>query len=532
MSAKSGKSRGKSRREFLQAAAAGAAGTVLAPGLGPALAQQKVTRLRVGLTPPATQTTVGFQTENAGTGPLQPMYEFLTSSDRFTGEIKPGLATSWESSPDGKSWKFKLRPGIAFHDGSPFTARDVTFSWERLTAKDSRATTAGLFRKLIPDAKNIVEGDGEVTFNLTAGEPELPYYLTQGFIIYSKTYWDKVGQEGYIRQPVGTGPFRFKEFREGQYLLYARVEKHWRQTPEFPELQLLYMPEDTTRLAALLTGEVHIAEIPRSVQNQAIARGKQIVASTRSAAIISGRFGGNYLKKGDKPGPLTNPLVRQAMNLAVNREEIRQQIFNGRGEIAAVEGFQKSDPEFDPGWTPYPYDPAKAKQLLQQAGVPSGYEFEMTVVSPPGFPEVPTVVEALAIYFNNVGLKPKLIQMEVAEQNNRQRSANFYNFFYTNRQSIKPLFQAMDYFWSKGIYHFFEDPFIEERMAVFSTSTDQAKRSAIIREIGGFLYKQHATLPLLYMNAEVGVDPTVVAEYKADIGAYGASVGHEYTKMA
>ncbi|HEY4201432.1 MAG TPA: ABC transporter substrate-binding protein [Devosiaceae bacterium] len=524
-----------SRRQLIKsAAAAGALSYTYLQGSGQAFAQQ-AKRLIVGVTPPATQATLGFMTETEGSGPLQPMYEFLTMSDRFTGAIGPNLASEWQSSADAKQWHLKLRPDVTFHNGKPFTAQDVVKSWELLTLEDSRATTASYFRKLIASADSFeIVNDHEIVFHLERAEPELPYYLSQaqGFIIYSKDYWDSVGRDGYAANPIGTGPFKFVEFRVDQYILYNRVENHWRQTPEFAELQIMYMPEDATRLAALLAGEVHIAEISRSLQNQAVARGKQIVTSTRPAASISARFGGNYLNPKGEPGPLANKLVRQAMNLAVNRDEINQQIFGGRGTPAAVEGFQSTDPEFDPAWTPYPFDPDQAKALLTQAGYANGFSFDMTVVTPTGFPELPTVVEAMGIYFTNIGLSPNLVQMEFADQNNRQRAADFYNTLYSGRNSVRPLFRAMEYFSSKGIYHFFEDPYLEQRVDSFAKSLDPKERSGLIKEVGDFLYKNYADISLLNLYAEIAVDPTVVAEYKADIGAFGASIGHEYTKAA
>ena len=310
------------------------------------------------------------------------------------------------------------------------------------------------------------------------------------------------------------------------------MPNHWRKTPEFAELQLLYLPEDSTRLAALLAGEVQIAEIARGVQNQAVARGKKIVPSTRPAAHLSARFGGNVLNPKQAPGPLTNRLVRQAMNLAINRNELNEQIYGGRGEVVVVEGYQSTDPEFDPAWKPYPFDPVQAKTLLAQAGYPNGFSFDLTVTSPQGFPEVPTVVEAMSIYFKNIGLRPNLIQLEIADNTNRQRAADFYNSVWSSRQSLRPLFRAIEFFSSKSIYHFFEDPYLEQRLERFAKSVDPAERSALMREIGDFAYQAYATMPLLYVHAEVAVDPTVVAEYKADIGAYGPSVGHEYTKAA
>ena len=527
------------RREFLKLGIAATAGsTLLGPQAAWAQAASAAGRLRVGLTPPANQVTMGYQGQTNDTGPLQPMFEYLVMSDRATGELKPGLATSWERSTDGKTWRFKLRPDIPFHDGTRFAARDVAFSWQLITAQDARATAAGLWRQLVKTVDDIqIVNDQEVVFNLSRPEAELAYYLSQaqGFMIYSKAYWDKVGAAGYAKAPVGTGPFRFREFKPGEYILYERVENHWRQTPEFRELQLMYMPEDATRLAALLAGEIQIAEIPRAIQNQALARGMKIETSTRPAALIFSAFGGNTLgaEKGDAKAPLTNKLVRQAMNLAINRQELNEQMFGGRGEIEVVQGYQRDDPAFNPAWKPYPYDPQRAKALLAQAGYLNGFEFEMLVVSPPGFSELPSVLEAIAIYFKEIGLRPKLVQTDVAGLINRQRGMTLQNALASNRQAAEPSFSYVPAkYSSKGVNHYYEDPFIEQRLARFAQSVDSAERLQILKEIGNLLYDEYATLPLLYLYGEVAIDPRVVAEYKADIGAFGASVGHEFTKAA
>ena len=120
----------------------------------------------------------------------------------------------------------------------------------------------------------------------------------------------------------------------------------------------------------------------------------------------------------------------------------------------------------------------------------------------------------------------------VAENTNRQRAADFYNTVWSSRQSLRPLFRAIEFFWSKSTYHFFEDPYIEEHMDRFSKSLDPQERSTLMREIGDFAYKAYATMPILYAYGEVAIDPNVVAEYKVDMNEFGASVGHEYTKTA
>src|SRR4029077_12386843 len=122
----------------------------------------------------------------------------------------------------------------------------------------------------------------------------------------------------------------------------------------------------------------------------------------------------------------------------------------------------------------------------------NGFPFDLTVTSPQGFPEIPTVVEAMSIYFKNIGLKPNLLQIEVAANTNRQRAADFYDAVWSSRQGARPLFRAPDYFWSKSIYHFFEDPQLEERIERFSRSVNPQERSTLLREIGDFAYKAYA----------------------------------------
>jgi len=471
-----------------------------------------------------------------------PMYEYLVGSDRFTGDLKPEmLATKWEMSPDGKAWRFNLRPGIRFHNGDSFTARDVAFSWELIAAKDARGTNTGRWRGLLKSKEDIeIVNDQEIVFRLARPELELPYFLSdvQDFTIYSKDYWDKVGADGYRKSPVGTGPFRFKEFKEGQHILYERVENHWRKTPEFKELQMFYVPEDLTRLATLLAEETHISEIPRSSIAQAKEKGMKVERSTQPAFQVNTNFGGNYLpEKGLNPiEPLTNKLVRQAMNLAVNRKEINDNIFGGAGEVQVVLGFQNNDPLFNPAWKAYPYDPKKAKELLAQAGYPNGFETNLTVTAFPGVPEMTLISETLDLYFRAIGIKPKLVAMEFGTLREHYRKYNLHNHVFSLRQSATPQFYFLNIVVLSedqgGVVHQWESPFIEERWKKFNQSIDRNERGQILREIGDHLYNEYANIPILWLYGEVGVNPKVVADYKANQLVFGAARSHEFTKAA
>lgn len=470
------------------------------------------------------------------------MYEYLVWTDRFTGDLKPEmLASQWEMAPDGKAWRFKLRKGIPFHSGTQFTARDVAFSWELMASKEARSTNSGRWRGLMKSKTDFeIVDDHEVVFHLARPEVELPFFLSdiQDFQIVSKDYWDKVGADGYRKSPVGTGPFRFKEFKEGQHILYERVENHWRKTPEFRELQLFYVPEDLTRLATLLAGETHISEIPRTSQPQAISKGMKIARGTQPSFQVNSNFLGNYLpEKGLNPTePLTNKLVRQAMNLAVNRKEINDNIFGGSGEINVVLGFQSNDPATNPEWKAYPFDPAKARDLLKQAGYPNGFEVDISVTAFPGVPEMTQVSEALDLYFRAIGLKPRLLPLEFGTLREKYRKYDLHNTVVSFRQSATPLFYFLQIVVMSeeqgGVTHQYEHPFIEERWKRFNQSIDRAERSKILREIGDHLYSEYANIPLLWLYAEVGVNPKVVAEYQTNMLVFGAARSHEFTKAA
>jgi peptide/nickel transport system substrate-binding protein len=152
-------------------------------------------------------------------------------------------------------------------------------------------------------------------------------------VILCKAYFDAKGQEGLNRQMVGTGPYQFKERVLGQSLLLERVPyQHWRVTPEFTELQLLLVPEPTTRLAMLLRGEAHLAIVPFEAQSQATAKGLKVRNATVPTMPVFAMFGGNYLPGKahyDPTIPWTKRPVREALNRAVDRGAIQQSIWAG-----------------------------------------------------------------------------------------------------------------------------------------------------------------------------------------------------------
>ena len=246
-------------------------------------------------------------------------------------------------------------------------------------------------------AKKVEEGveivnDYQVVFHLKQAAPEFVEMISANadLVMESKARWDAGGKELYGQKVVGTGPFEFVERKVGSYVLYKRVENHWRQTPAYKELEFRWVPEDVTRLATLLGGEVHISDVPRALQKDAEAKGMKVSTSKQPAMQHQWYFGGLYFASPDKLDakvPFVDKRVRQAMNKAINRKPWRRRSWVGRCSQAHAWLPSQAGPVIWPGiWNPdwdkrfeelYGYDQEKAKALLEEAGYKNGFEFTM-----------------------------------------------------------------------------------------------------------------------------------------------------------
>src|SRR5713101_1677605 len=231
----------------------------------PAPAKAKLERLKMAVAPLGWDTNFTWLNPRSGNLDKRPALEFLVGIDRRTGAYIPELAEKWEMAPDGKSWTITLRKGIKFHDNwGEFTAKDVRHAVFLISQPESIQTDTGFWRSVMGIGKNdsiedmakkVAEGveivnDHQVVFRLKYVVPELFDSLSANadLVMESKARWDAGGKELYGQKVVGTGPFEFVERKVGSYVLYKRVENHWRKTPEFKELEFRWVPEGVTRL--------------------------------------------------------------------------------------------------------------------------------------------------------------------------------------------------------------------------------------------------------------------------------------------
>jgi len=329
------------------------------------------------------------------------MAETLVSIDQ-NGKVQPMLAKSWDISADGLTYTFKLQENAKFHDGKPFDAAAVKANFDRLLDPDTKAPQRSPF---LPIQK--VEAVDPTTVKFTLKNPSPP--LLQAFsvttvAILSPASIDKAGP-GYknITQPVGTGPYVFKEYTKGAQVVVTKNPNYWGKKPYYDTVTIRIVPEAATRESLLLANQVDaiilppISDVPALQKNAAV---KVLLAPSNRIIFISIN---NTVK------PLDNPKVRQALNYAVDKEAMIKSIMFGTGFVldapmaSSLFGYCKTGS--------YPYDPEKAKALLKEAGVTT--PLKLAFISPTGrYVQDFQASQAVAGYLKEIGVETELKTMD------------------------------------------------------------------------------------------------------------------------
>ena len=456
---------------------------------------------------------------------FDPYLETLLDVDSKTGKFIPRLAERWESSPDAKEWTFYLRKGAQFHNGyGEMTARDVIHSHQLISAPDARGTFSGFWRQA-EDVKAI--DDYTVVFRMKQPAVTFPYAASRSgdLRIVSKAQWDKEGLEGFDKRPAGTGSYRYVSRTLGQSVLYERVDDHWGgEKPEFKELEIVLAQEEATRLALLLSGKAHIGDLSRQLQADALKQGMKVVSSQLPIDWISVYMGGQYHIPGDpayKEGvPWHDKRVRQALNMSINRAEMLDAIYQGKGKLAYVSCFDPTLEGWNPDWatqfeTQYGYNPDKAKALLKEAGYPPGkLKIKVMGFQSPGEEEVPQVAEALSLFFHDVGVETEVQVVDWSRIRGMMREKSAHNIIWPNLISIRPIQEWIRVsYYSKGPAHHYEDEFIDKKYLELTQTTDAEARDKLAREVGDYLFAQFPDIPLFWLFNEIVADPKVVANW-------------------
>lgn len=457
---------------------------------------------------------------------LDLVYEYLVYLDE-DGNAVPGLAESWKMENDGTKWTFKIRENVPFSDPScgNVTAEDVKYSLDRILGDDSRAGPARTMRRVI-DSAEVVDAQTLVV-NLKAPD----FLLDKGYFgesqqmgIVCKSYVEAKGEESATAMPVGTGPYVVSESVEGAEITLTLRDDlgdgHWRVSPEFETVVLKSVPEEATRVAMIQAGEADIAPVSFDSIPGLKANGIRIVSAEKTWSPVI-RLGGTVQtdeKRFNKDNPWADKRVRQAMNYAIDKQTIIDELFAGQGTVANGDTPVAAWDSVEP----YPYDPDKARQLLAEAGYPDGFKMRLkTFVTTPGA-ELPLMAEAAALYLADVGIEVTIEPGDWPSIRKEWMSGNALDFAMTHRgfPFPNPENGVEAGFSTQSLFASFTSDELEEKLASLAAETDPAMRTQKLTDIGQYIRDEAGAIFMVLAN-----EPYAVSD---KVGDWGITTSYVY----
>ena len=453
---------------------------------------------------------------SATSAPLwEPVYDFLIYSDSKTQKPIPGIAERWEYSKDYKTLTFHLRKGVQFHDGwGEVTAEDVKFSIELNTRPTSKNIVGSEIKKII----KTIETPDRYTVVLRLNEPDPVLWLSFctadniSIPVLCKKYIESVGEDKANEKPVGSGPYKLVEQKAGDYVKFEALDKHWLLVPEFKYLVLRIVPEDSTRIAMLKTGQIDIAHnITMDAVPEIEKAGNRVVVA-RNAEIVFLPFGGmllpedkRYVEGYSRKDPWKDIRVREAMNIAIDRKSIVKTVYGDTATVAPIwiplSGWQKLPP--------IPYDPNRAKKLLVEAGFPKGFSFK--IVTHNKRPELSLLAEAVAGYWKAIGLNAEIVPGDYTKWRDTNKTGKTAGYLWTHVLGDFPD-------WSQRLSGY-DSPDASTPLWSSEETTagikkvqaqlDPAKREAALKELANTYRTLYAHVPLAYVPMLHGVGKRV-----------------------
>ena len=528
---------------------AGAAPTAVpAPTEAPAMmaAEPKVETLVISVDPSAGETNLPWAGTVDHHQQMDLVMEVMVDIDPITNVWVPELAKSWMLSDDATEWTFVLQEGVQWHNNwGEFTADDVFHSVTMNQRDDAILGYATDWRQIDLDASTKVS-DHEVILKLKNPNPDYLFYIAPsgGGLMMSKAQYDSGGDAAYEEDMIGTGPYRYTGRAFGVNVTYERLDDHWRRNnppPSFEKVDLRWIREVASRNAGLLAEEIHLTELTRDLADAAVSdNGMKVIQSNFPGNQLNGIFQGLFPAEErnfdppyqDSSLPYTDVRVREAMNRAIDKETIQRTLFSGRVTTSPQIGFYDSLPGWDPRWLEeyeehYGYDPERAKELLVEAGYPDGFKVRGILMNVFGFPESADFMQALDVYFRDVGIELEMEEWEFSNYFSSWTNKKPESFgIWISPPSFKTVYAQMSLFnRSSGAIHFYETPKLDELFDELSTTVGVDGRDRIQREMGNILYDEYAYMPFFYIFIEFVANPNIIDNWEFP-GSDGANYGH------
>jgi peptide/nickel transport system substrate-binding protein len=395
-----------------------------------------------------------------------------------SGEVLPALADSWAISDDGRTYTFKLRSTVKFHDGTDFDAEDVKFSLDRARAVDSTNAQKALFAAI--DTVEVVD---PVTVKVTLKQP-------QGSFLYNLGWGDAVivapeSAATNKEKPVGTGPFKFDNWAKGSAITIVRNPDYWGEPVALDRAEFRIVPDAASQIPALLSGDIQA--IPNASIGDALP---QMQSDPRFKVVLGSTEGETILSTNNKKPPFDKLEVRQAIAHAIDRKAIIDGASSGIGTPIGSH-FSPANKAYVDLTGTYPHDLAKAKELLKQAGLENG--FSATLKLPP-VPYARDGGQIIASQLRDVGIDLQIIPVEWADWLKQVFTDKDYDLSIVSHTEPNDI----DIYSRKDYYFNYDNPAFDKVIEELNLTSDEAKRTELYKQaqkiladdaVNGFLFE-------------------------------------------
>jgi peptide/nickel transport system substrate-binding protein len=478
------------------------AASTLVLSASPVQAEERQDELIIGRSAATTAMDPGFLREAATI--VDNIFDTLVERDSAM-KLVPGLALSW-GAVDKQTWEFKLRPDVKFTNGELFDATAVKFSIDRVLDPANHAPTVSYISTI---ARVDVVDPMTVRVVTKGPDPLLPTRMSRyPTYIVPPQYIQKVGRDYFATHPIGTGPYAFVQFAPDQFVKLTGNNGYWRGVPTIKQVTFRTIPDGTARITALLNGEVDLIEdVPVDLVS--------MLASSTNDEVVQVKNGGLtiYLGLVMSQKPLDNVKVRQALNIAIDRETIVTTLLHG---MATVKGTQVGPYDFGYVDIPAPkFDPAGAKKLLTEAGYPNG--FTITLESSHRYMNDGAVAQAIAQMFGDIGVtvNQKVLDWSVYLQE-VPRKGPIYMLGWGSTQTLDADAAIYPIMHSGEPYSTASIPALDKLLDESRQTVDTTERAQIFDKIQHLAAQQVPLITLYQEDALYGKAKNVVFSGRAD----------------
>jgi peptide/nickel transport system substrate-binding protein len=433
------------------------------------------------------------------------IFETLLQYGEQDTVVGSGLAEDWSVTEDGLTYTFKLRQGVKFHDGTDFNADAVVFNFNRwMNGNDEQFPYYSMFGGYKGDEGHVIKeitAVDEFTVQFVLTRPQAPFLKNiamSPFAIASPAAIEKYGED-FRANPVGTGPFKFVEWKQNDTITLEKNPDYWQVgLPKLNKVIFRVIPENTARLNALANGEIDVMDGLNNSDEATVLANDNLQVIERPSMNVG------YIGLTNNRKPFDNKLVRQAINYAIDKQAIINAFYGGKA-LAAVNPMPPSIEGYNDAIAPYPFDLEKAKALLAEAGYADGFEMDLWAmpVARPYMPEAMKVAEVIQASLAEIGVTAKIQSVDWATYLDKARKGEFDafmlgwtgdngdadNFIYTllDKDSI-----------GSNNYARYSNDELHDVLISAQTENDPAKRNELYKKAQEIVHDDAPWVPLVH----------------------------------